>query len=127
MRIMSDADRLRTRISDLMEKLRDVHRIKGRDLQQALARARRLLPRAVRKRAAQVLAAQPLLGNAQLERTLDFPSLHADIDAICAHLDEVDVVEIRRRRMLGMFGLMAFYILFIAGSFLFWMVKSGQL
>jgi hypothetical protein len=124
---MTEADDIRARLDALQEKLRAVHGIRGRDLSHALRRARTKLPRHVRKLAAPLAQAEPMLGNPGLERTLDFTALKKAHDAIDAHLDSVNVADIRKGRLLAMAGLVSFYVIFVAVCFVLWMVWAEQI
>lgn len=124
---MQEADQIRAWIAEAQVQLHDVYRAKGRDLSQALRRARRFLPGPVRRAGAELAAAEKLLGHPQLERMLDVTTLGAAHGVLSAHLDSVDVADIRRGRLIKMAALLCFYVLFVAACFVIWMVRAGQI
>lgn len=124
---MTVSDDLNARAAALQQQLRDVYGITGRDLAQSLARARRVLPRHLRKAGAQICAAQAMAGHPKLERMIDLPHLAAIEAQISAHLDAVDVADLRRGRWLAFAGRVAGVVLIVAAAFVAWMVWAGYL
>jgi len=124
---MTDVEDFHARIDALRGQLRDVYRTKGRDLAHDLHRARRFLPRRLRKAGEVLVSAQSQLGHPRLEAMVDFAELRSAHDRIAEHLETIDVGAKRHRRMLGMFGLLAFNVIFVAVCFVVWMVWAGHL
>ena len=124
---MTEAEDFHARVEALRAQLRAVHGIKGRDLAQAVKRSRRFVPRWARRMMLQLAAAEPLIGHPKLERQVDFAALKAAHEKVKAHLDTVDVADIRRGRFLAMAGLLSFNVIAVAVLFVLWMVWSGQL
>lgn len=111
----------------VQQKLKEVYGISGHDLRQSLSRARRVLPRYLRKAGREIAQAQDLAGHPKLERMIDMERLiriQANIDA---HLDAVNVADLRRGRILTVLGRIAGYILIVGGAFISWMVWAGHL
>jgi hypothetical protein len=111
----------------LQAKLREVHGISGRNLRQSLARARRVLPRHLRKAGLEIVEAEALVGHPKLERMIDGPRLAAIQKDFEANLDAVDVARMRSDRRLNMAARIAAYVLIVAGAFISWMVWAGHL
>ena len=99
--------------------------VSGRDLEQALRRAGRLLPRRVRARIAEIVAAQKLAGNPRLERRLDHRRLEQAHRDVSAHLEAIDRADLRRGRLLGLAGQAAFHLIVVAGVFVYWLWWRG--
>jgi hypothetical protein len=123
---MTEGEEMRDRIDGLRRQLRDVHRIRGRDLRQALRRSKRLLPRYVRTAGARLAEAEPMLGHPKLERMLDFTALRAARKTVEEHLNSVDKADLRRGRLLGIAGAMAFNLLIVIALFLVWVRWVGS-
>lgn len=124
---MTVSDDLNARAAALQHKLRDVYGITGRDLGQSLRRARRVLPRHLRKAGAEISAAQAMAGHPKLERMIDLPRVTAIDAQLRAHLDAVDVADLRRGRWLTLAGRVAGYVLIVTVAFVIWMVWAGHL
>lgn len=120
-------DELSERAGTIQAQLRRVYRLKGRDLAQATARGRRLLPRGVRHDLDQISDALDKLGHPKLERTLDFAGLKRASDRVSAHLGGVDLKDRRRGALLSLAGAMAFNVIAVATLFIVWMVWAGQI
>lgn len=124
---MTDIDDYLARTEALKQQLRDVHGIRARDLPGALRKARRDLPKALRKSGFEFAAARAMIGHPKLEMMMDFADLRARHDALSAHLDQVDVADVRRGRLLAMLGRLAFYFIVIVGGYITWAVWAGHL
>ena len=124
---MTDAEDFQARVEAVRAQLRDVYRIKGRDLDHELRRARRFMPRRIRKAGQVLVAAQNNLGHPRLEAMINFADIRSAHEKISDHLDRVDVAGMRHRRMLGLFGILAFNVIFVATCFVVWMVWAGHL
>lgn len=124
---MTQADLLITRATALQQQLSDVHGLKGRNLAQALARGRRVVPKALRQGGLQIAQGVAMVGHPKLERMIDFDALAKHAEALSAHLDSVDVADIRRGRLLALAGRIAFYVIVVATCFMIWAVRSGHL
>ncbi|MCZ4254417.1 hypothetical protein PVW51_05030 [Sulfitobacter sp. PR48] len=101
--------------------------VRGRDLEQALRRAGRRLPRRVRGQAARLVAAQKMAGHPKLARQLDpreFSQAYADVSA---HLAAIDVADRRKGRLIGLAAVVAANLLIVITAFLFWLSWRGYL
>lgn len=99
--------------------------VSARDLEQALRRAGRRLPRRVRAQGARLVAAQKMAGNPKLARQLDpheFAQAYADVSA---HLVAIDVAERRKGRLIGLAAVVALKLLAVFTAFLVWLWWRG--
>ena len=124
---MTDAEDIEARIEALRGQLAAVYKVKGKDLATALGRARRLLPRPVRKAGAVLVDGQRMLGHPGLERMVDFAALRRASDQVADHLEGVDVADLRKGRLLALAGMVAFNVILVAAGVVVWMVWSGRL
>ena len=124
---VSDTDDISARMEALRDRLHAVHRVSGQDFSDALRRAGRLLPRGVRRDGAELERARAMFGHPRLERQIDFNALRAASRRIEAHLDGVDVADLRRGRILSLLGVLAFNLLVVMAGLLIWIVVTGQL
>jgi len=98
---MNEIDDYFARMDALKQQLRDVHGIRAKDLPTALRKARRELPKALRQSGFEFAAAGAMIGHPKLERMIDFADLRATHEEISEYLDQVDVADIRRGRLLA--------------------------
>ncbi len=101
--------------------------VQGRDLDHALRRAGRRLPRGVYKQAATLSKAAFYARNPKMARRLEGDSVQTAYDAVMAHLDSIDVVEDRKDRVLGIAGTIAFNLLFVMVAFIFYLWWRGYI
>jgi hypothetical protein len=81
--------------------------VKSRTFAGALHRAGRRLPRRLRKQGAVILNAQHLAGNPKLAQQIDARDVDRAYAEITAHLEAIDVADLRRGRLLGLAGIIA--------------------
>ncbi|MEP4198577.1 MAG: hypothetical protein ABJL99_23390 [Aliishimia sp.] len=124
---MTEVDDLLTRADALRQQLQDVYGVKGRDLSQALHKTRRNLPKTMRQAGVQIVQAQVMVGHPKLERMLAFEALREQHEILSAHLDQIDVVDIRRGKLLSLAGTVAFNVIIVVLCFVIWMVWAGQI
>lgn len=102
------------------------HGVKARDLEQAVRRAGRRLPRRVRAQAQVMIEAQKRAGHPKLMRTLDAVAVRGAYDAVRDHLGAIDVADQRWGRFLGLAGLVAFQVIVVAAAFVTWLWWAGH-
>lgn len=124
---MTDVDDLKARAGALKQQLRDVYGIRARDLAHALYKAQRVLPSSARQAGAQMVEGLAMIGHPKLERMVPFEELRAQHELISAHLDQIDVKDIRRGKWLALAGTLAFNLIVITVCFVLWLVLSGNL
>ena len=127
MRVMTRSVDIAGQISEIREQIHAVHRIKGRDLNDALRKAGRFMPRAARKAGHVLVRAEDMLGHPKLEAVVDAEAVDKAHAVLQQHLASVDVAGLRTKRLLGIFAALALNILFVAVAFLVWMRMSGHL
>ncbi len=115
------------RAAALQQKLKEVHGISGRSLGHSLARARRVLPRHLRKAGPEIIAAEAMVGHPKLEPMIDHARLTRIFDQLQAELDAVDLADLRRGRWLAAAGRAAFALLVGVAGFIVWMVWAGHI
>lgn len=86
-----------SKISGLMQ---ERLRIKGRSLAQQIHRSGRRLPKRIKRAALRVDAAGTQAGHPKLARQLDQAALRADAEAVIAHLEAIDPVEVLKDKVL---------------------------
>ncbi|SFU20161.1 hypothetical protein [Sedimentitalea nanhaiensis] len=124
---MADDPDLQAEIAHSLVLLRDKLGIRATGLRTAMPKARRQLPRKVRK-SAQILAdAEPLLEHPKLRQTLDRASLTAAAGVLSAHLNDIDAADRRKGWWLGMLGGLAFNMLAFAALLIAVLVWRGYL
>ncbi|TMM55410.1 hypothetical protein [Sulfitobacter sabulilitoris] len=99
--------------------------VRGRDLDHALRRAGRRLPRRVRAQAQMIARAERFGGNPKLERRLDATRLAAAFDAVDRYLAQVDRADLRRARLIGILAVIAFNLVVIFALFVIWLRWRG--
>lgn len=124
---MSDADDLKARGATLRQHLRETLGVKGRDLDHALRRARRQLPRGLRQAGTRIVEADAMLGHPKLERLVDYEARRADYAAFDAHLGSIDLADQRWGRFLELAAIVAFNLIVVTALFITWLVWSGYL
>ncbi len=99
--------------------------VKSRNLSQALRRAGRRLPRAVRAQGAILAEAEHRAGHPKIARQSDSAKVQAAYSEITAHLRSIDVTDARKGRVLGLAGLIVFNFLLVVAAFITWMWWRG--
>ncbi|APE45280.1 hypothetical protein BOO69_04185 [Sulfitobacter alexandrii] len=99
--------------------------VRGRDLDHALRRAGRLLPRRVRGQGARLVAAQKIAGNPRLVRQVDGGTFGRDHAEMSAHLAAIDVADRRKGRLLGIAAAVAANLLIVTTAFVVWLWWRG--
>ncbi|THH37082.1 hypothetical protein E4Z66_09100 [Aliishimia ponticola] len=123
---MTESQDTQSRLDDVRAQLRAVHRVRGRSLEQAVRRSRRLLPREVRRDAQVLVRAEQALGHPLLQMQTDMDAVRRAQDNVQRHLDSIDLADRRRGRLLGLAGVLAFNFLVVGALFLGWLIWSGQ-
>lgn len=114
------------RMTAIRETLRTIHGVRGRDFAQAMARARRMLPREIRQAGAEVIRARHLEGHPRIAPQIDPLEVNAALTRIEAHLAGIDRAALRRDRLLAWLGRVAFNVLLLAGVVLGWLIWSDR-
>jgi hypothetical protein len=108
--------------ADVLRQMLQAHLgVGGRDLATAVRRARRLLPRAVRRQAEVIVRADELSAHPKLQMRLDPVEIDAAYETVRAHLAATDRADMRRGKILLWAGGIAFHVLLVAGLFIFWL------
>ena len=105
-------DALRDEISGLQTQIERQLKLKGTFPEQA-RRARRHLPRGLQKRLATLVAALDLMDHPRLALTLDETALLRHARALAAYLDEVDLADRRKGRLLDIAASVGFAVLVV--------------
>ncbi len=114
-----------TRSRALRRLLQEKLGVQGRDLGDALGRAGRLLPRAVRARGDELARAEMLSRNPRIARQVDAARVARAHQALRAHLLAIDVTEQRKGRVLAVIGAVAANLLAVAVMFVVWLWWRG--
>lgn len=110
------------KLRGLMQQKLDV---RGRDLRQSLRRAGRRLPRSVRKRGVQLMQAEMLSHNPKTARQVDAVEVDQAYEYVRAHLEAIDLDEIRKSRILSLTGAVAANLILVIGLFVVWLWWRG--
>lgn len=110
------------RLRGLMQQKLDV---RGSDLRQSLRRAGRRLPRGLRKQGAELVRAEMLAQNPKTARQADAEAVERAYEAMRAHLEALDVVEMRKARLLSLAGAIVANIIAVAVLFIVWLWWRG--
>ena len=124
---MSDAGSLKGDIDRIRDLFRQKYRARGASLAAAYPRARRRLPRRLRRDAEALVSAERFADHPKLARTLDHDRLGQAVQALRGHLDGIDLADRRKGMLLGILGSIAFNFLLVAALVIGWMVWQGQL
>ncbi len=101
--------------------------VKGGGLEAKIASAGRLLPKRVRRAALEVVEAEKVSASPKLARMVDQDRLARAYDEVEAFLDDIDVAERRKTRLINFLGLLAANLLVVAGLLLWFLVSQGYL
>jgi len=105
--------------------LQEKFSVRGKTLQQSLRRAGRRLPRGVRKSGAVLVEAEMQAQIPKIARQIDEPQVKAAFEHMRVHLENLDVGEMRKGRLLSLTGAIAANILFVAVVFIVWLWWRG--
>ena len=119
-------DEMTPMIEEIRALLRQRLSIRGKTLDVQLRKARRLLPRAVRREAAFLAEAYTLTQNPKLARMVNAAQVHEARDQVIAHLQSVDPAERRKDRILGILGYLALNVLLLGAAFVTWLVWTDR-
>ena len=122
---MIDVRDLTTRTQNLRRAFEAKLGVKSRNLQQALKRAGRRLPRKQRRQGAVLVRAEKLAQNPKLARQIKPEELDQAFDSISAHLGTIDVADRRKGRWLALAGAVAANLLLVIGAFIWWLWWQG--
>lgn len=112
------------KLRGLMQQKLDV---RGRDLRQSLRKAGRRLPRSVRKRGAELMRAEMLAHNPKTARQIDFAQVDQAYEYMRAHLESIDVGEVRKSRLLSLTGAIVANLLLVILLFVVWAWWRGYI
>lgn len=108
---MQDHVDLPVRLVDLSQLLSDKLGVSGGSLSMQLHKARRLMPRHIRRDAKLLQEAEAMADNPRLAMVLDDPRYARAADMVEAHLKAIDMADRRKGYWLGVLGGMAFNLL----------------
>jgi len=110
------------KLCGLMQQKLDV---RGDDLRQSLRRAGRLLPRAVRRSGDALVRAHMLAQNPRTARQVDAAQVEKAYAHIRAHLEALDVAEMRKARILSVAAAVAANVIGVVVLFVCWLWWQG--
>ena len=99
--------------------------VRGRDLSHALRKARRSLPRALRKQGAVLVAAERASQSPKTAKQIDREKMLVAYEVLTNHLRAINVNAMRRDRMLRLAGGIAFQVLLLGVAFVVLMWWRG--
>jgi len=99
--------------------------VRGRDLKQSLRRAGRRLPRGVRKSGAELMRAEMLAHNPKTARQVDEVQVTAAYDHMSGYLEQLNVAEMRKGRILSLTGAIVANLLLVVAMFIVWLWWRG--
>lgn len=113
---------LQDMVAEVRAELAEKLRVRGRSLEVQIRKARRHLPRYVRKEAAYLAKVLALTRNPKLARTIDHRRAQAAHDTILRYLRSVDFAQARRTALLNFLASLAFGLLstLVLVVFLLW-------
>lgn len=110
---MIDPKDISAKAQALQDRLKETYGVKARDLESALRKTGRRLPRRLQKQARYIVESQTLAGHPKLSRFIDHQAISQTFDAISEHLDAVDPREKRKDYWLSVAGNTALSILIV--------------
>lgn len=122
---MKNADDLAQTTAAVRDLLKEKHGVRSRDLRGALQRTGRRLPRGLRRQGQVLLDAEKMAAVPKLSRQIDWAATRQAARDITRHLEQIDVSDRRKGRILGMMGLVAGQVLFVGVAFLVWLWWRG--
>lgn len=108
-------------------KLETAFGVKAGTLAKALRKTGRRLPKRLHSEANRIVDAQGLGGHPKLLQRVDGAALDAAETKLATYLKGIDRAEARKDRWLSIAGAVAFNILFVAGSYIAWMVWTDKI
>ena len=123
---MIATDTLATRADGLADLIEQKLGVRGKGLERKLRKAGRLLPRYVRREAAQIVAAQRLTAHPKLMMQTDPSALDRAFRQCERWLKTVDPAKRRRDKVLKFLGLNAMNMLVVTAAFVAYLVWSGH-
>jgi len=124
---MIASDTIATRADEIASLIETRLGVRGRGLDKKLKRAGRLMPRWVRREAAQLVQAQRLTGYPKLMMQTDPATLDSAYRKCETWLKSVDPGKRRKDRILSFLGTNAANFLMISGAFVAYLVWAGHL
>lgn len=110
---MIDPKDISAKAQALQDRLKETYGVRARDLEGALRKTGRRLPRRLHKQARYIIESQELAGHPKLSRFIDHTAISQTFDAISEHLDTVDPREQRKDYWLSVAGNVAMSILVV--------------
>lgn len=99
--------------------------VKGRDLGQAMRKARRMLPRWLRKQGAILVAAERAARSPKTAKQIDRTAVMHAYEMMTNHLRAINVNAQRRDRLLKLLGGIAFQVLLLVTAFVIYLWWRG--
>lgn len=124
---MSSSETAATRADRIAALIEERLGVRGQGLEEKLRRAGRLLPRRLRRDAAQLVEAERLMGHPKLMMQTDPGTLDKAFRDCESWLKSVDPAERRKSRILGFLGVNAANLLIVAGLFIAYLVWAGHI
>ena len=123
---MIATETLATRADGLADLIEQKLGVRGKGLERKLHKAGRLLPRYVRREAAQIVAAQRLTAHPKLMMQTDPSALDRAFKHCERWLKAIDPAKRRRDKVLKFLGLNALNMLVIGAAFIAYLVWAGH-
>lgn len=124
---MIDPARFHRNAQALSEALHSRLGVSGRDLGTRLARAGRLLPRALRRDSRQIAQAGRMIGHPKLARLVDTARTDQAFARLGAHLKGIDPAERRRQALLSRLAVVVFNLMVLGAGLLALLAWRGLL
>jgi hypothetical protein len=102
-------------------------RIKGRTLENSLARAGRSLPKLVHREGSYLALAARYTGHPKLRQMIDGVKMKRAHDTLVAHLKTINPAERRKTRILGILGVISFNLILVVAALLIFLIWRGFL
>lgn len=99
--------------------------VKGRSFAISAQRARRLLPRRLRRHADVIVKAQGLGGHPKLMRMVDMPAVDTAFSELETYLAKIDPADRKRTWWLKLAGVNVMNLLVVVAGFALWLTLSG--
>lgn len=101
--------------------------VKSGGLEAKVASAGRRLPKRIRRLAMVVVEAEKVSANPKLARQIDHHALDKAYYEVESYLNDIDVAERRKTKLINFFGLLSFNLLAVGGLLLWYLVSQGYL
>ena len=122
---MIDARDMEDKAQALRQLLQDKFGVRSRSLRQALKRAGRRLPRAMRRQGEVLVRAEQLAAIPKLARQMRAADVDAAYNSLTSHLEAIDVADRRKGWWLSLAGSVATNMLLVITAFLIWLWWRG--